>query len=60
MRALEELEWFLGIRVIRDRDARKLWLCQDSYIVKITAKFHLNAESTSTAQKSPLSTTELL
>jgi hypothetical protein len=60
MRALEELKWFLGIRVIRNRDARKLWLCQDLYIVKIAAKFHLDAESTSTAQKSPLSTTELL
>jgi hypothetical protein len=38
---LGELNWFLDIRVIRDRDARKVWLCQDSYIDKITTRFHL-------------------
>ena len=38
---LGELPWFLGIRVIRDRSQRKLWLCQDSYIKKIVATFHL-------------------
>ena len=36
-----ELTWFLGIRVIRDRAQRKLWLCQDSYIKKVVATFHL-------------------
>ncbi len=29
---LGEIKWFIGIRVIRDRTQRKLWLCQDSYI----------------------------
>jgi transposase InsO family protein len=41
MRNLGELSWFLGIRVIRDRGQRKLWLCQDSYIRKIATTFHL-------------------
>lgn len=38
---LGELTWFLGIRVLRDRPQRKLWLCQDSYIDKIASTFHL-------------------
>jgi hypothetical protein len=33
--------WFLGIRVIRDRTLGKLWLCQDSYIEKITSRYKL-------------------
>ena len=41
MRALGDLNWFLGIRIIRDRDQRKIWLCQDSYISKVAAKFNL-------------------
>jgi hypothetical protein len=41
MRDLRELSWFLGIRVIRDRLKKKPWLCQDSYIKKIVATFHL-------------------
>jgi hypothetical protein len=40
-RALGELIWFLGIRLLRDRKARKVWLCQDSYIDKIVTKFNL-------------------
>ena len=35
MREMGELKWFLGIRVIRDRDAHKIWLCQDAYITKL-------------------------
>jgi Reverse transcriptase (RNA-dependent DNA polymerase) len=42
MRALGELKWFLGIRIERDRPSRRLWLCQDSYISKLTTKFHVN------------------
>ena len=40
-RSLGELNWFLGIRIIWDRSKRKVWLCQDSYIDKMTTKFHL-------------------
>lgn len=32
MRFLEELEWFPGIRISRNRETGQLWLCQDSYI----------------------------
>ena len=39
MKALGELEWFLGIHIKRDRDNRCLWLSQASYIEKITKKF---------------------
>jgi Reverse transcriptase (RNA-dependent DNA polymerase) len=41
MKDLRELNWFLGIRVIRDRGQGKLWICQDSYIEKITHKYNL-------------------
>jgi hypothetical protein len=41
MRILNSLQWFLSIRIIRDRDNRKIWLCQDSYIIKMTSKFNL-------------------
>lgn len=41
MRNLGELNWFLGVRIIRDWAARKLWLCQDSYLEKIAHRYHL-------------------
>jgi hypothetical protein len=41
MRDEGELQWFLGIRVVRDRERRKLWLCQDSYIDKVVTRYHL-------------------
>ncbi|KAI1005485.1 hypothetical protein K3495_g2736 [Podosphaera aphanis] len=34
-----ELKWFLGLRIVRDRAERKLWLLKDSYIEKVTRKF---------------------
>jgi hypothetical protein len=41
IRILEKLKWFLEIRIIRDRDNRKIWLCQNSYISKMMTEFHL-------------------
>ena len=41
MRDLGPLAWFLGIRIVRDREAKKLWLCQDSYIDKVVSKYRL-------------------
>jgi hypothetical protein len=32
---------FLGIKIIRDRPNKKLWICQDNYIKKIAYKFNL-------------------
>ena len=49
MNDLGELQWFLGIRILRDRASRKLWLCQDSYIEKIASSFSLPA-----GQKAPV------
>ncbi len=41
MKVLEELKWFLEIKIIRDQANRKIWLSQDSYISKMMTKFHL-------------------
>ncbi len=41
IRVLNELKWFLEIRITRNRENRKIWLCQNSYISKIMTKFHL-------------------
>ncbi len=41
MRILEELKWFLEIKITRDRANRKIWLCQNSYISKMMTKFYL-------------------
>ena len=58
MRNLGELHWFLGIRVMRDRDARKVWLCQDAYIDKIASKF--NRDLAKSKPKTPLPLQELV
>jgi len=41
MRDLGELRWFLNIRIVRDREQRKLWLLQDAYIDKLVAMFKI-------------------
>lgn len=38
---LGRLKMALGIRILSHREYRKFWLCQDSYIEKITRRFHL-------------------
>ena len=42
MRYIDELQWFLDIRITRDRSQRTLTLCQDNYIDKLIAKFNVN------------------
>ncbi|KAI9037493.1 uncharacterized protein KD926_000288 [Aspergillus affinis] len=42
LRNMGEVGWFLGVRIIRDRPRRKLWLCQDAYLENIAVKFHLH------------------
>jgi hypothetical protein len=37
MTEMGKISWFLGIRVIRDRNQKRIWLCPDSYFDKITA-----------------------
>lgn len=46
MREIREMQWFLGIQIIRDRDNRHLWLSQDSYIDKIVKRFGLETRKT--------------
>ena len=43
LKELGEINKFIGIRIIRDRPNRKLWICQDNYIEKITHRFHLTS-----------------
>jgi hypothetical protein len=41
VRRLGDLKWFLGVRVLRDWEAASIWLAQDSFIDKVSAKFDL-------------------
>ncbi|EDN10858.1 predicted protein [Histoplasma mississippiense (nom. inval.)] len=40
-RQMGNLEWFLNMRITRDRSSKKLWLCQDAYIDKMVDTYHL-------------------
>ena len=42
MRYLNELQWFLKIRIDRDRSTKCLFLCQNFYIDKIIIKFKID------------------
>ena len=42
LRIIPEANWFLGIRIVRDRATRRLWLCQDSYIDKLAERFNIS------------------
>ena len=42
MKYLEEVKWFLNIRITKDRTIRKLSLYQNFYINKLISKFHVN------------------
>jgi hypothetical protein len=57
MREMGQISWFLGIRIIRGHNLKCIWLCQDSYIGKITAKFNLKYHKPAHI---PLSTEELI
>jgi hypothetical protein len=39
------VKWFLGIRIIRNKKARKVFFLHDVYIKKIAAKFQINDNS---------------
>jgi hypothetical protein len=57
VRELGEAKHFLGIRIVRDRTDRKLWLLQDSYIDKMADKFHIKPTK---IPKTPLPSTDLV
>ena len=44
LREIGELRWFLGIRIVRDRTQRKVWLCQDSYLADVYNTFRLDGK----------------
>ncbi|TEY22196.1 hypothetical protein BOTCAL_1602g00020 [Botryotinia calthae] len=48
LKDLGDTKWFLGIRILRNKPAKKLWLAHDTYIEKIAKKFKLNKGSAST------------
>ena len=52
-----EVQWFLGVRVIRDRVNRTITLIQDTYIDKIAKRFNLH--ETGSFPKTPLPSEEL-
>ena len=57
MKDIGEIAWFLNVRLIRDRAAGKIWLCQDSYIDKIAAEFKINVSGS--LPKAPMPYEEL-
>jgi hypothetical protein len=44
MREIGDMQWFLGIQIIHDRNTRRLWLCQDLYIDKIVKRYGLETQ----------------
>lgn len=46
MKDIGEAKWFLNVRILRNRDQKKLWLSHDAYIDKITQRFNLQLGST--------------
>jgi len=58
MRDLGPVQWFLGIRVTRDREQCTVYLCQDSYIDKVANRYHLTNWKAPTT--TPLPTEELV
>jgi hypothetical protein len=55
----DEMKWFLGIQVIRDRQARKLWLSQATYCEKISKLAGQAVRSTKRAN-TPMTSHELM
>jgi hypothetical protein len=41
IRAMGEINHFLGIRILRKRDEKRIYMIQDSYIQKIQERFHI-------------------
>ena len=53
-----DVSWFHGIRIVRDRLNRTLWLSLDSYIDKLATKFHIRDLFTKSLD-TPLTTDDL-
>jgi hypothetical protein len=59
VRCLGDLQSFLGVRIVRDREQRKIWLLLDSYINKVVKKYGLEPVN-GKYPDTPLSQEELL
>jgi hypothetical protein len=59
MRRMGEAEHFLGVRIVRDRPQRKLWLIQDSYFENLAGKYNITV-NLNKVPKTPLPSTELV
>jgi len=55
----KELQWFLGIRIIRDRIRKLIWLSQSSYIDKITNLALAKTKPSDSAPTTPMTREEL-
>jgi hypothetical protein len=53
MRDLGPVQWFLGIRIVRDRDNRCLSICQDSYIKSMLVRYHLDGSKSASIPLPP-------
>lgn len=53
IRELGELKWFLGIKLVRDRQKKLIRLSQESYIEKIADKFNIKLGSRTTSTPVP-------
>ena len=52
MKALGDVTWFLGCRIIRDRSQRKVWIVQDAYIGRMAERFGVVLKKRLTPMKS--------
>jgi hypothetical protein len=58
LRSMGQLNWFLGIRVVRDMPQRSTWLIQDAFIDKAATKYNL-MEGATTLPDFPMTDTKL-
>jgi len=58
-RIMADASWFHGIRIVRDRPNRTLWLSLDSYIDKLATQFHVRDLFTKLPD-TPLTTDDLV
>ncbi|KAF4310846.1 Integrase catalytic core [Botryosphaeria dothidea] len=48
MRKMGEVQWFLALRIVRDRSKQLLWLSQESYLTSLKAKYNVKESQITT------------
>jgi len=51
MKELGDVAWFLGCHIIRDREARKIWIVQSAYVSTMAERFGIEPRKHSTPMK---------